>query len=129
MITTSLIGFALLAVRKVEQQASAAWKPSPKDVDDLAAKLKEFEKKEVNGRMQYPFELYLESRNIISFDEFGRWQVVNTHIYPRENETYAFLQWREDKDRESMFNAFPEEREVYQKKIAEIAKGFKIISA
>lgn len=92
------------------------WKPSLKEAKDLSEKLKLFSKKEVNGKMQYPFELYLEKENIISFGSRGEKQVRNPLAYHRLTETEALMKWHEEKEMENLFKAFPEEKELYEVK-------------
>lgn len=129
MITTmSLMGFVLMSVRKVQQETEG-WKPTAREAAELEEKLKPFSAKIVNGRKQYPFELYLESKDIISFGAFGQIQVKNPLMYYRMNKTDSLREWIADQEMEKMFNAFPEERETHKVKMSEIIKKFKVASA
>lgn len=105
---------------------SFAWKPSAHDAQRLSDKLNAFEKKVVNGKKQYPFELYLEDEGIISFGEFGQIQVRNTIMYDRMNRTEDLRRWIGEQEQENMFNAFPEEREAHQIRIKEIINAMKL---
>lgn len=103
---------------KDEDTKESAWKPTLKDASDLSAKLEKFEKRKVNGKMQYPYELFLESEKVVSFGEFGEMRVMQPILYKRYGDINALRIWKEDKDQESMFQAFPEEREKHQSRIA-----------
>lgn len=101
------------------------YKASAREAADLSEKLKGFTRHEVNGRMQYPYELYLESENIISFDKFGMIQVVNPFLYHRMNKVENLRQYIAEQDMENMFQAFPEEREAYKEKIRTFISSFR----
>lgn len=105
-------------MKKIQEPISReVYKPSAREAKDLSEKLSKFTKKLVNGRMQYPFELFLESENIISFDKFGMIQVVNPQAYKKYIDVNGLRQWIDEQEIEKMFQAFPEEREVYQEKV------------
>lgn len=118
---------------KTESVQREIYKPSAREAKDLSEKLAKFVRKEVNGRMQYPFELFLESQNIISFDKFGMIQVINTQAYKKYIDVNGLRQYIEEQDMEQMFQAFPEEREAYAQKIrrmfADIKSLFKAKTA
>ncbi len=118
---------------KTEPVQREQYKPSQREALDLAEKLKAFTTKVVNGRKQYPFELFLESQNIISFDNFGMIQVVNPQAYKKYIDINGLRQWIDEQEMEKMFDAFPEEREVYADKIrsmfADIKSLFKAKTA
>lgn len=124
--TTTLLGFAVLAMRKSTETISNAWKPSMKEADELEKAMASFAAKEVNGKKQYPYELYLESKGYISFDQFGRWQVINPIMFARMNDTQAFLEWRQGKDQEKMFQAFPEEKIAHRERVDKLIKSLKV---
>ncbi len=96
------------------------YKPSKREVDALVEGMAKFERKEVNGRKQYPFELFLESQNIISFDDFGQIQVINPQAYKKYIEINGLRQYIDEQEMEKMFEAFPEEREIYNLKIRQM---------
>lgn len=121
MITPTLfIGFGALAMKKMQEDFTPLWKPSEKDVRELEKGMNAFTKKIVNGRMQYPLELYLESKDYISFGEFGQIQVKNPLMYGRMGEIESLRQWIAEKEMERMFESFPEERVAYDKKRVQI---------
>lgn len=126
MINTTLLGFAVLAMRSKPSEVSESWKPSAKDAKELEENMKSFATKIVNGRKQYPFELYLESKDIISFDQFGRWQVKNPVMYDRVNRTESLREWIANQEQEKLFNAFPEEREAHRARLDEITKNIRV---
>lgn len=99
-----------------EQVQDPEWKPSLREAKDLSEKLKLFSKKEVNGRMQYPFELFLQKENIISFGKFGEIQVRNVFQYHRMSEIESLKKWHDEKEMENLFQAFPEEKEAFELK-------------
>ncbi len=109
------------------------YKPSKREVDALVEGMSKFERKEVNGKKQYPFELFLESQNVISFDDFGQIQVINPQAYKKYIDINSLRQWIDEQEMEKMFQAFPEEREVYAQKIramfADIKSLFKAKTA
>lgn len=125
--TLSILPFMLMMARPQSEPAES-WKPTAREAAELEEKLKAFSAKVVNGRKQYPFELYLESKDIISFGEFGQIQVKNPLMYYRMNKTDSLREWIADQETEKMFNAFPEEREAHKAKINEILKKFKVVS-
>lgn len=101
------------------------YRASQNQANDLSEKLKLFTRHKVNGRMQYPYELYLESENIISFDKFGMIQVVNPILYFQMNKVESLRQYINEQEMEKMFQAFPEEREAYQEKIRAFISSFR----
>jgi hypothetical protein len=128
MITLTLLPF-LLAVKVLPgQEDPFAWKPSAKDAQELTDNLKGFEKKVVNGRMQYPFELYLESKDIISFGDFGEMQVRNPQMYSRMQEIEGLRGWIADQELQKIFDQFPEERVAHQEKLKKLFASFKSVN-
>ena len=103
-----------LTERNEEQQG---WKPSARDAQDLAEKLKSYSKRKVNGRMQYPFDLYCEDKGYISFNQFGDIQVINPLQYHRASETNSLREWIDAKEMERLFIQFPEEKAAYEEKV------------
>lgn len=116
-----------------KQTEREVYKPSAREAKDLSEKLAKFARKEVNGRMRYPFELYLESQHIISFDKFGMIQVINPQAYKKYIDVNGLRQWVDEQEMEKLFVAFPEEREIYAHKIrsmfADIKSLFKAKTA
>lgn len=114
-------------MKKHEPISREQYKPSAREAKDLLEKLSKFTKKLVNGRMQYPFELFLESQNIISFDKFGMIQVINPQAYKKYIDINGLRQYIEEQNMEQMFQAFPEEREVYAQKIKALFADIKSV--
>lgn len=106
-------------------EAREKYKPSQREAHDLSEKLKGFTKKLVNGRNQYPFELFLESQNIISFDKFGMIQVKNPQAYKKYIDINGLRQWIEEQEMEKLFVAYPEERVAYDEKIKAMFRDIK----
>jgi hypothetical protein len=125
--TTALIGFAIMSLRTINPEVSEGWKPSAKDAQELEEKMKKFAAKVVNGRKQYPFELYLESKDVISFNEFGQIQVKNPIMYDRLNRTESLREWIAGQELEKIFAAFPEEKEAHDKKMRSLVSSFKAV--
>lgn len=98
------------------EEPETQWKPSAREANDLSEKLKAFTKREVNGRMQYPFELYCESENLISFGAFGEIQVIYPLGYYKADKINELRKWIDQQEMEKMFLAFPEEREAVEVK-------------
>lgn len=105
-----------------QKEDAVAWKPSFHEANDLSDKLKLFSKKEMNGKMQYPLELFLFKEGVISFDQFGRVQVVNPFQYHRYTQINSLREWLAEKDMQNLFQSFPEEKELFDLKIAEWIK-------
>lgn len=126
--TTALLGFAVLAVRKLPETAQEYWKPTAKDAQELSESLKNFAAKEINGKKQYPFEQYMESKDVVSFGSFGQIQVKNPLMYDRMNQIESLRSWIADKDMEAIFQAFPEERAIHQAKIKKLMSSVSRIS-
>lgn len=118
---THLAGFALFAIRKPKEEQQE-WKPSLTDSNLLEEEMKEFHVKEVNGKKQYPFELWARSKGYISFTDHGQISVVSAFEWKRALKTYDLLKWKRNKDMDALFQAYPEEREAYESKL-EVVKN------
>lgn len=103
-----------------ETQQEPAWKPSMEDVRKLEEGMSSFAAKEVNGKKQYPFELYLADRGVIRFGDYGEKIVLSTEAYWKMGEIYDLMMWKKEKDLEAIFQQFPEERKAHQEKIRAI---------
>lgn len=108
--------------QKIESKETEHWKPSAKEAKDLSEKLSKFTKKDNH----YPYELFLESEGIISFDSFGRWQVINPLQYKKYNEINSLREYINDKEQDRYFDAFPEERENYLAEIQTLKESIRI---
>lgn len=102
---------------KKEVVERTVFKPSAREAQELRENMKAFSSTTVNGRKQYPFELFLESQNIISFDKFGMIQVVNQQAYKKYIEINSLRQWIDEQEMEKMFQMYPEAREEYSQRI------------
>lgn len=102
-----------------EREEDTDWKPSAREAHELSEKLNFFTKKEINGKMQYPFELYLYKEEVVSFDQYGRMQVRNPFLYKKLNAINDLRMWIADKEMETLFQAFLEERVIHEAKIEE----------
>lgn len=100
-----------------EEREDGEWKPERADVDKLRVGMGNFSTKMVNGRKQYPFELYLEADGIVSFGAHGQMQVKYPLGFKRANETYSLLQYIDSEDMKRMFAQFPEEEAIYEAKV------------
>lgn len=100
-----------------DTQVVDQWKPTKQDVLKLRDEMAKFEPKVVNGKKQYQFELYLVSRGVLSFGEYGDWQVINPQEFRKQDSIYSLSQWMYEKDMEALFLAYPEEKVAYQEKI------------
>lgn len=112
-------------LKKKSEEETEGWRPSASEANNLREDLKRFSAKEVNGRKQYPFELYLESRGIISFGPEGGIQVISPREFYRFNEIDSLREWQDKKDREKLFAAFPEEREKHYAWLSEMWAGIR----
>lgn len=108
-----------------EKEETEAWRPSKREALDLAENLKGFEMRVVNGRKQYPFELYLEKIGVISFGKFGEIMVASPQRYWQLNEINSFREWLAEKDQETFFEAYAEERVAFQERVAVMWKELK----
>lgn len=107
---------------KDKPEESEVWKPSVKDAQLLSEKLKLFSAKVISGKKIYPFEQYLESEGIIRIDDTGHMFVKSPQRYYRGTEVKGLMDWIAQKDQETLFHAFPEERIAYQARIEKIGK-------
>lgn len=129
MITAStIIGFALLAMRQVQQKDEFAWKPSKVDVMKLREEMSKYEPQMINGRKQYPIELVLRDRGGISFGDYGERQIVSPQIYKQTEDIYGLHQWMQEKDQDQLFQAYPEERVAWDQKIREMFASMRKVS-
>lgn len=116
-----------------KQTEREIYKPSAREAKDLSEKLAKFQPLKINGKKQYPFEQFLYSQGIISFGAFGEIQVINPQAYKKYIDINGLRQYIEEQEMEQMFQAFPEEREVYARKIrsmfADIKSLFKAKTA
>ena len=116
MINSSLIGFALLAMRQTSAPTEE-WKPSFSDTKIMREGMAKFQVEVINGKKQYPFEQYCRSEGIIGFTSNGQIQVKSAFNWGRAIKTHALLKWENEKEMERMFAAYPEEREAYEAKL------------
>lgn len=119
-----LLALGSVFVKRGEIQ-EPQWKPSKVDVMKLREGMANFEAKVVNGRRQYPFELYLQSKGILSFGEYGEWQVCSPLEYTRASETYGLHKWMNEKDQAQFFQAYPEEKSIWQDKMRSMFESIK----
>lgn len=96
------------------------FKPSLNDAAQLTEDLKGFQRKQVNGRWQYPFELYLNSIDVIRFGKFGEIIIKKPMEFHRLGKVNSLRKWKEEKDLEAIFQQFPEEKVVYDTRIKKI---------
>ncbi len=116
-----------MAVRSKPEQ-KAEWKPSMADVQKLSDGMKQFstieidchtEKKSYKKKL-YPFEQYAMSQNVIKIKSDGQISVVSPFNWKNLCETYDLLKWKTEKDQDAFLQAYPEEREVYEQKVASL---------
>lgn len=98
------------------------WKPTMKDVQELSEALKSYSPRKIGIKTQYPFQLYLEDKGIVSFDEWGYMKVRSPQNFTRMSAIYDLYCWKRDKDLKEVLDSMPEEKAAYQAKIAEIGK-------
>lgn len=97
---------------RVKNEPPEKWRPSNEDTKKLEEGMKSFEMQVLNGKKWYPFELYCRSINIISEGSQGQFIIHNTYEWPHLLATKDLLEWQQDKDQETFFQAYPEEREA-----------------
>lgn len=129
MITTPTLLIALFALRKQTPEESEGWNPSAREANELHEALKAFPPKEVNGRKQYAFELYCEKKGIISFGEWGQILVRNPLQYHRALKVEGLRNWIQQQEQEKLFQAFPEEKVAWEKKIAALLQEWRLAGA
>lgn len=103
--------------REERQDTPEGWKPSRADVNKLRAGMQNFSSKIVNGKKQYPFELYMEAEGIISFGPKGEMRVKYPLGFKRAQEIYSLHQFIEWEELQDVFAQFPEEKEAYEAKV------------
>lgn len=128
MIDAHIIGFALLALKKIQPLQDFSWKPTKQDVLALRAELSQYDPKVINGRKQYPFEQHLVRKGICSFTDRGQLAVISPELYKRENDIYGLSQWMQEKDQEQLFQAYPEERVAWEQKIRAMFSSIKSVN-
>lgn len=111
------------------QEKSHGWKPGRGEVDKLRAGMKGLETRIVNGRRQYPFNLYLEREKIVSFGAHGEMQVIQPLAYKRAFDTYDLHQFIEWEELQGVFEQFPEEKQAYDRNITKIFQEVRQILA
>lgn len=112
--TFALIG---LFAFKRDKDPVENWKPTLRDTADMRTRLLEFPAMVINGKKQYPFEQYCESKGWISFMENGQVTVKNEFQWRRACDTYDLMKWENAKEMERLFAAFPEEEAAYEKRL------------
>lgn len=104
-----------------------AFKPSISDALALGRDLAKYSPRIINGKKQYPFEQYLEAKGIIRFGDFGEMNIKKPGEFHRLTQLNDLRQWKAEQDQEEHFQAFPEEREAWQARIAKIMQEIKEI--
>lgn len=122
MLGLALIGFARQVVAPVEK-----WKPSHQDAKEMREGMKEFETKVINGRKWYPFEQYCASKNLIKAGSKGEFVVLYHQGWQQAMDTKELMDWQDWQDREAVFAAMPEEREIYEAKLEGIRKEIRAL--
>lgn len=96
---------------KQEEPQQKQWTPSMKEADILSEKLKGFEKTQIQKYTYYPIHMLMLKEGIIGTDEkYGAIMVRSPERYKQTMDTYDLMRWKQDKDAESLYQAFPEER-------------------
>lgn len=108
-----------------ENKEENTWTPTLREAKDLEEALKLFSAKRIGPRLIPKFLLWCETKNYISFDEFGNVSVKNPLAYHRAIETDSLREWHNAKELEHIFESFPEERVAFQQKIADLLKEWR----
>lgn len=99
-----------------------------KEADALSEKLKKYEKTQIQKYTYYPIHMLMLDEGIIGTDEkYGAMMVRSPINYKRMLDTHDLMQWKQQKDEESLFQAFPEEREAKKERIAAIVQQVRTI--
>lgn len=98
-------------------EAEFEWKPSKIDVDRLRSGMKQFERKNINGRWWYPFEQFCYSLGFIKPGPEGQMVVCDAENWKKQLAVYDLHKWISLQDLESFHAASPEEKVKYDKKI------------
>lgn len=128
MIDPHIPAFLLIGVGFLKKGVAAEaydWKPTKNDVLALRAELKQYEPTVINGRKQWPMEQHLVKKGICAFLDNGQLAVSSPELYKREQDIYGLHQWMNEKDQETMFKQFPEEKAIWRANIQAMFKDMK----
>lgn len=129
MITgTTIIGFALLAMKQVQNKGEFDWKPTKNDVLALRAELKQYEPKIINGHKFYSFEQHLVKKGICTVLDDGQLAVTSPALYKREQQIHGLSQYIYEEDQKAAFKAFPEEKAMWREQIRDMFTNIRAVS-
>lgn len=103
---------------KDELEEEFIFRPTTDDVRALRSQMAEVSPRNIGGTTWYPYELILLDRGILGHDKHGRRVMRNATEFEKYEKIHGLLQWQEDKDQESLFQANPEERVAHESKQA-----------
>lgn len=111
---------------KNQPEEKTEWKPSKFDAENIKRGMEGFATETIGKHKIYPFHLYLESKGIVSITREGMYagtiSVRSPLEYRRAQDAYGLLDWIKEKDLEQVFAAMPEEKAIYDSKIAAMIK-------
>lgn len=97
------------------------------DYETVRDGMKSFKLKRINGKLQGAWEQYLASKNIISFDENGRWQIINPGEFTRQSEMKSKMDWKDYDEMKQMFKQFPEEHDAWVARVSKFGESCRAI--
>ena len=114
---------------KQNEEVNRQWAEiEPKELDQLRADMAKKTQIRMNGRLQPRFFQVMYDRGVLRMDDFGEPIVCNPFEYTKWNRANAMIESADFKESESLFKAYPEEREAWAKKVAEWTRGIKEIA-
>lgn len=104
---------------KEQPKEQEKYKPSSRDTASLSDKLKKYPSKVKIGLYDYyPIhQVMLADKIIRSNPLHGEIEVSSPQLYKQYMDTFDLLTWQQEKDAESLYRAFPEERVEHEKRI------------
>ena len=131
MIDAHALGFLLIGFARKFREASQSekWQPSSREANEMREGMSKFDVKVINGRTWYPFEQYAASQTLIKAGKHGEFIVLNTTGWKHALETKDYMEWQNEQDRQSLFAAFPDEKEAYESRVELIKNDIRAMFA
>ena len=97
------------------------------DYETVREGMKKFKLTRINGKLQGAWEQYLASKNIISFDENGRWMIINPTEMTRQSEIKSKMDWKDHEEMKTLFAQNPEEHEAWVERVSKFGESCRAI--
>lgn len=115
--------------RQEQEEVNRAWNQiEPKELDTLRADMAKKTQVRMNGRLQPRFFQVMYDRGVLRMDDFGDPVVISAFEFTKWNRANSMIESADFKESESLFKAYPEEREAWAKKVGEWTRGIKEVA-